>query len=77
MLIVLFCSSYSSYGQTLDTTTYIGETLFCISTCIFGLILFSQLIGNMQVMLMTIFFMFVYQNSHLKSNFVGCFEDMF
>lgn len=45
---------YSSYGQTLDTTTYIGETLFCISTCIFGLILFSQLIGNMQVL--TIFF---------------------
>ncbi|KAL4031267.1 hypothetical protein IC575_009543 [Cucumis melo] len=41
----------SSYGQTLDTTTYIGETLFCISTCIFGLILFSQLIGNMQTYL--------------------------
>ncbi|KAG7017755.1 Cyclic nucleotide-gated ion channel 18, partial [Cucurbita argyrosperma subsp. argyrosperma] len=41
----------SSYGQTLDTTTYLGETLFCISTCIVGLILFSQLIGNMQTYL--------------------------
>lgn len=39
----------SSYGQTLSTSTFIGETLFCIVLCIFGLILFAQLIGNMQV----------------------------
>lgn len=40
----------SSYGQTLDTSTYIGETTFCIVLCIFGLVLFAQLIGNMQVL---------------------------
>ncbi|KAL3629238.1 Cyclic nucleotide-gated ion channel 18 [Castilleja foliolosa] len=41
----------SSYGQNLTTSTYIGETSFCIVLCIFGLILFSQLIGNMQTYL--------------------------
>lgn len=39
----------SSYGQNLNTSTYIGETLFSISLCIIGLVLFAQLIGNMQV----------------------------
>ncbi|OVA03737.1 Cyclic nucleotide-binding domain [Macleaya cordata] len=38
----------SSYGQNLSTTTYIGETSFCILICIVGLVLFSHLIGNMQ-----------------------------
>uniref|UniRef100_A0A164VWG0 Cyclic nucleotide-binding domain-containing protein n=1 Tax=Daucus carota subsp. sativus TaxID=79200 RepID=A0A164VWG0_DAUCS len=38
----------SSYGQNLQTSTYIGETLFCILLSISGLILFAQLIGNMQ-----------------------------
>ncbi|CAN4082472.1 unnamed protein product [Withania somnifera] len=38
----------SSYGQNLNTSTYIGETLFSIFLCIIGLILFAQLIGNMQ-----------------------------
>ncbi|XP_019420940.1 PREDICTED: cyclic nucleotide-gated ion channel 18 isoform X2 [Lupinus angustifolius] len=41
----------SSYGQNLDTTTYLLETLFCIVLCIAGLILFSLLIGNMQTYL--------------------------
>ncbi|CAH9117749.1 unnamed protein product [Cuscuta epithymum] len=41
----------SSYGQNLMTSTYIGETVFCISVCIIGLILFSHLIGNMQTYL--------------------------
>ncbi|KAK7277165.1 hypothetical protein RIF29_18316 [Crotalaria pallida] len=41
----------SSYGQNLDTTTYLPETLFCIFLCIAGLILFSLLIGNMQTYL--------------------------
>ncbi|KAI3452407.1 hypothetical protein Pfo_009072 [Paulownia fortunei] len=41
----------SSYGQNLNTSTYIGETTFCIVLCIFGLILFAQLIGNMQTYL--------------------------
>ncbi|GJX94169.1 cyclic nucleotide-gated ion channel 18-like protein [Tanacetum coccineum] len=40
----------SSYGQNLDTSIYIGETLFCSAICIGGLILFAQLIGNMQSM---------------------------
>ncbi|KAL5582527.1 hypothetical protein UlMin_014969 [Ulmus minor] len=41
----------SSYGQTLETTRFLGETLFCILICIIGLILFSHLIGNMQTYL--------------------------
>ncbi|EPS59071.1 hypothetical protein M569_15739 [Genlisea aurea] len=41
----------SSYGQNLDTSTYLGETMFCIVLCIFGLILSAQLIGNMQTYL--------------------------
>ncbi|XP_045795672.1 cyclic nucleotide-gated ion channel 18 [Trifolium pratense] len=41
----------SSYGQNLDTTTYLLETLFCIVLCIAGLVLFSLLIGNMQTYL--------------------------
>ncbi|CAM8965317.1 unnamed protein product [Rhodiola kirilowii] len=41
----------SSYGQTLDTSTFIGETTFCILICIGGLVLFSLLIGNMQTYL--------------------------
>ncbi|KAK1362263.1 hypothetical protein POM88_046737 [Heracleum sosnowskyi] len=39
----------SSYGQNLQTSTYIGETLFCILLSVAGLVLFAQLIGNMQV----------------------------
>ncbi|CAL5368115.1 unnamed protein product [Camellia sinensis] len=38
----------SSYGQNLTTSIYIGETSFCIVICIGGLILFAQLIGQMQ-----------------------------
>ncbi|XP_014497306.1 cyclic nucleotide-gated ion channel 18 [Vigna radiata var. radiata] len=41
----------SSYGQNLDTTTYLPETLFCIVLCIAGLVLFSLLIGNMETYL--------------------------
>lgn len=39
----------SSYAQNLETSTYVGETIFCILICIVGLVLFSHLIGNMQV----------------------------
>ncbi|KMZ66562.1 cyclic nucleotide-gated channel 18 [Zostera marina] len=38
----------SSYAQNLETSTYMGETIFCILICIVGLVLFSHLIGNMQ-----------------------------
>ncbi|KAL3640127.1 Cyclic nucleotide-gated ion channel 18 [Castilleja foliolosa] len=41
----------SSYGQNLSTSTYLGETGFCIVLCVGGLILFAQLIGNMQTYL--------------------------
>ncbi|PSR87592.1 Cyclic nucleotide-gated ion channel like [Actinidia chinensis var. chinensis] len=41
----------SSYGQNLQTSTYIGETTFCIVICIGGLVLFAQLIGQMQTYL--------------------------
>eukprot|EP00257_Ricinus_communis_P015653 XP_015573617.1 cyclic nucleotide-gated ion channel 18 [Ricinus communis] len=38
----------SSYAQTLETSTFLGENIFCIVTCIIGLVLSAQLIGNMQ-----------------------------
>lgn len=41
----------SSYGQTLATSTFIGETLFAILIAILGLVLFAHLIGNMQTYL--------------------------
>lgn len=40
---------YSSYGQNLSTSTFIGETSFAILIAILGLVLFAHLIGNMQV----------------------------
>ncbi|RVW84231.1 putative cyclic nucleotide-gated ion channel 14 [Vitis vinifera] len=39
----------SSYGQSLSTSTFIGETAFAILIAILGLVLFAHLIGNMQV----------------------------
>lgn len=44
----------SSYGQNLNTTTFIGETSFCILVAILGLILFAHLIGNMQTYLQSL-----------------------
>ncbi|CAN6460209.1 unnamed protein product [Victoria cruziana] len=41
----------SSYGQNLQTSTFIGETAFCILISIVGLVLFAHLIGNMQTYL--------------------------
>ncbi|CBI15055.3 unnamed protein product, partial [Vitis vinifera] len=41
----------SSYGQSVVTSTFTSETLFCIVICIGGLVLFSHLIGNMQTYL--------------------------
>ncbi|KAF3968931.1 hypothetical protein CMV_007234 [Castanea mollissima] len=38
----------SSTGQNLQTSTFVGEILFAVSISVFGLILFSLLIGNMQ-----------------------------
>ncbi|KAL1329200.1 cyclic nucleotide-gated ion channel 1-like isoform X2 [Arachis hypogaea] len=38
----------SSLGQNLLCSTYIGENIFAILIAIFGLVLFSSLIGNMQ-----------------------------
>ncbi|RZC61287.1 hypothetical protein C5167_023047 [Papaver somniferum] len=43
--------SLSSLGQNLETSTFVGEILFAISISIFGLVLFSLLIGNMQTYL--------------------------
>ncbi|KAE9467378.1 hypothetical protein C3L33_00725, partial [Rhododendron williamsianum] len=40
-----------SYGQSLNTSTYVGETLFSSLICLAGLVLFAQLIGNMQTYL--------------------------
>ncbi|XP_031276396.1 probable cyclic nucleotide-gated ion channel 14 [Pistacia vera] len=44
----------SSYGQTLTTSTFIGETMFAILIAILGLVLFAHLIGNMQTYLQSI-----------------------
>ncbi|KAJ8617216.1 hypothetical protein MRB53_013402 [Persea americana] len=48
------CFFFSSYGQNLSTTTYIGETSFTIVIVILGLILFAHLIGNMQKYLVSL-----------------------
>ncbi|GMH13795.1 hypothetical protein Nepgr_015636 [Nepenthes gracilis] len=44
----------SSYGQNLQTSTFIGETLFSILIAIMGLVLFAHLIGNMQTYLQSL-----------------------
>ncbi|KAA8525758.1 hypothetical protein F0562_007612 [Nyssa sinensis] len=44
----------SSYGQTLSTSTFVGETSFAILIAILGLVLFAHLIGNMQTYLQSI-----------------------
>ncbi|KAL9233956.1 hypothetical protein vseg_008887 [Gypsophila vaccaria] len=44
----------SSYGQNLQTSTFVWETLFASVICIIGLVLFSLLIGNMQTYLQSI-----------------------
>ncbi|PHT52488.1 Cyclic nucleotide-gated ion channel 1 [Capsicum baccatum] len=41
--------TFSSLGQDLKTSNFVWEILFAIFICIVGLILFSLLIGNMQV----------------------------
>jgi hypothetical protein len=42
--------SNSCYGQTLEVSTYIVETLYSIFLSVLGLILFAHLIGNVQVL---------------------------
>ncbi|KDP34243.1 hypothetical protein JCGZ_07814 [Jatropha curcas] len=44
----------SSYGQNLETSTFIGETTFAILISILGLVLFAHLIGNMQTYLQSL-----------------------
>ena len=48
IMFVLFCSAL---GQNFPGSTYVGENIFAIFIAIFGLVLFSSLIGNMQVIL--------------------------
>lgn len=50
LIYLFFFLNYSSYAQSLATSTYIGETLFAILISIIGLVLFAHLIGNMQVL---------------------------
>ncbi|GMH02631.1 hypothetical protein Nepgr_004470 [Nepenthes gracilis] len=45
---------FSSYGQNIDTSTNVGETLFCSFICVMGLFLFSHLIGQVQTYLQSI-----------------------
>ncbi|KAM7265099.1 hypothetical protein ACFE04_002782 [Oxalis oulophora] len=44
----------NSKSQSLSTSTFIGENLFAIFIVILGLILFAQLIGNMQTYLQSL-----------------------
>ncbi|XP_050215580.1 probable cyclic nucleotide-gated ion channel 14 isoform X2 [Mercurialis annua] len=44
----------SSYGQSLETSTFIGETAFAILIAILGLVLFAHLIGNMQTYMQSV-----------------------
>ncbi|GMJ09346.1 CYCLIC NUCLEOTIDE-GATED CHANNEL 18, cyclic nucleotide-gated channel 18 [Hibiscus trionum] len=55
----LFCfwwglRNLSSYGQNLVTSIYMWENIFAISICLFGMVLFALLIGNMQTSLQSI-----------------------
>lgn len=40
---------FSSLGQNLATSTYVGEIIFAVVMATLGLVLFALLIGNMQV----------------------------
>lgn len=40
----------SSYAQEIETSKYMGETVFAILLSLVGLILFADLIGNVQVL---------------------------
>ncbi|KAJ6406092.1 hypothetical protein OIU84_009754 [Salix udensis] len=44
----------NSYGQSLSTSTFIGETAFAILIAISGLVLFAHLIGNVQTYMQSI-----------------------
>ncbi|XP_020681639.1 cyclic nucleotide-gated ion channel 17 [Dendrobium catenatum] len=44
----------STFGQGLISSTFIGETSFCILIAILGLVLFAHLIGNMQTYLQSV-----------------------
>ncbi|CAI0376507.1 unnamed protein product [Linum tenue] len=44
----------SSYAQSTNTTTFVGETLFAIVLAVMGLVLFAHLIGNMQTYLQSL-----------------------
>ncbi|KAL7111588.1 hypothetical protein ACP275_05G098900 [Erythranthe tilingii] len=43
--------SLSSYGQSLEASAYIVETIFSILICLMGLVFFALLIGNVQTYL--------------------------
>ncbi|KAK6117115.1 hypothetical protein DH2020_049160 [Rehmannia glutinosa] len=43
--------SLSSYGQSLEASAYLVETIFSILICLMGLVFFSLLIGNVQTYL--------------------------
>ncbi|KAK9168679.1 hypothetical protein Syun_000819 [Stephania yunnanensis] len=47
-----------SYGQSLSTSTFIGETILAILIAIFGLVLFAHLIGNMQSVALSVGYWF-------------------
>ena len=50
LFLFFFCFVYSSYGQGIVASTVNGEIIFSILICSAGLVLFSHLIGNMQVL---------------------------
>ncbi|KAL2897563.1 putative cyclic nucleotide-gated ion channel 14 [Bienertia sinuspersici] len=59
MIKYLYClwwglQQLSSFGQELDTSTFVWETIFCSLIAIMGLILFALLIGNMETYLQSL-----------------------
>ncbi|KAL2897564.1 Cyclic nucleotide-gated ion channel 17 [Bienertia sinuspersici] len=44
----------NTFGQELETSTYVWETIFCCVIAIMGLIMFALLIGNMETYLQSI-----------------------
>lgn len=60
---------FSSLGQNLKTSTFVGEILFAVFISIIGLILFSLLIGNMQVSTVTLYYTILNKWIRLDWNF--------
>lgn len=63
----------SSLGQNLETSTYVWEICFAVFISIAGLVLFSFLIGNMQVSTqMSLLFRVSIYHALVLAHFIAC-----